>query len=618
LAFGQVQSTLGWFEVNYQQGCMPLEVSVKTSIPESEVPIFQFNGRDDLNQVAWLDVYDSLSHTYTTPGTYMIYLTIQNASPVRSDSIQINVLNSIIPVYDLQNCSGSGVLVDIQDTFYDSYIVDYGDGTIETVLNPIPSPSHFYTSPGIYAVTLTGRLNNAPNNCGAASQPFSAEENIIAPFISRLEIDTLSQMNIYFNLPQNVNYRMEISRGNDQNFQFFQDLNATDTLLTISNFSPELNDFCFRIGALNPCGGGRENSNVVCNINIELTLKNNTNTITWDHVQTGQEIEFKISRNSIQDYITIPSGTNSFDDSQVQCETNYCYSVTTIYADGSESKSSVVCGTSFSSDTPPLIQDLSVDIIIDGVRLDWELNSQIDTVYLVQFSNSNDVLAKVTTVVNSRFIATDLRTYPQTCYTHSYKDVCTNTSNETSQVCSIYLTTKSNAGGSVTLNWTDFMGFQDSIATYTIQKYDQSGDLIESIDVGRSLTYDDQITGQNDQIVRYVIEGSPSNTLFSPVHSNAVEAARRVQLHFPTAFSPNNDGLNDIFKPEYLFIRTYDLKIYNRWGQLLFSTEDINTGWDGTFDGNKVPLESYTFLANAEDFQGIKLARSGIVTIVKD
>jgi gliding motility-associated-like protein len=369
---------------------------------------------------------------------------------------------------------------------------------------------------------------------------------------------------------------------------------------------------------LNPCGAGRENSNVVCNINADLLLSNNTNTISWDHIQTGQEQESRIGRNSISDYITIPSGTNNFDDLQIQCETFYCYSVTIIYSDGSESKSPEVCGTSFSSDTPSLIQDLSVDILNDGARLDWEGNTQIDTVYLLQYSNTNDLLAKDTAIANSRFIETDVRTYPQTCYSHSYKDVCKNTSGVTPQICSIYLTTDSNADGSITLNWTEFSGFQDSISNYSIQKYDQSGSLLESIDVGRNLTFADQITGQNDQIVRYVIEGSPANTLFLPIHSNAVETARRVQLNFPTAFSPNGDGLNDIFKPEYLFIRSYELQVYNRWGQLLFSSDDVDKGWDGTFNGSKVPVESYTYLSSAEDFQGLKIARSGIVTILKD
>ena len=116
---GQVSSTLGWFEINYNQGCTPLEVSVKTAVSENDVPIFQFFGRDDPNPVAWRDSFDSLSNTYSSPGTYVVYLTVQTNNIVRQDSLSVTVLQSQQPVFELKNCSGNGLLVDIQDNFYD-------------------------------------------------------------------------------------------------------------------------------------------------------------------------------------------------------------------------------------------------------------------------------------------------------------------------------------------------------------------------------------------------------------------------------------------------------------------------------------------------------------------
>jgi gliding motility-associated-like protein len=54
----------------------------------------------------------------------------------------------------------------------------------------------------------------------------------------------------------------------------------------------------------------------------------------------------------------------------------------------------------------------------------------------------------------------------------------------------------------------------------------------------------------------------------------------------PTAFTPNNDGKNDIIKP-ILFgnVKQYRFSIYNRWGQLIFQTTDLSKGWDGTYKG---------------------------------
>ena len=54
----------------------------------------------------------------------------------------------------------------------------------------------------------------------------------------------------------------------------------------------------------------------------------------------------------------------------------------------------------------------------------------------------------------------------------------------------------------------------------------------------------------------------------------------------PSAFSPNKDGKNDIFRP-FLFgnVASYKLTIYNRWGQVVFQTNDQYKGWDGKFNG---------------------------------
>ena len=63
----------------------------------------------------------------------------------------------------------------------------------------------------------------------------------------------------------------------------------------------------------------------------------------------------------------------------------------------------------------------------------------------------------------------------------------------------------------------------------------------------------------------------------------------------PNAFTPNNDGLNDVFKPVANNITLNDLQIFNRWGQIIFETSDINKGWDGVFQGQKCAIGNYVY-----------------------
>jgi gliding motility-associated-like protein len=72
------------------------------------------------------------------------------------------------------------------------------------------------------------------------------------------------------------------------------------------------------------------------------------------------------------------------------------------------------------------------------------------------------------------------------------------------------------------------------------------------------------------------------------------------QLWVPTAFTPNGDGLNDLFRPVGVSITKFTMYIYDRWGTRLFTTDDIQSGWNG-IDGSKYyPPGSYSYLIRYE------------------
>jgi gliding motility-associated-like protein len=75
------------------------------------------------------------------------------------------------------------------------------------------------------------------------------------------------------------------------------------------------------------------------------------------------------------------------------------------------------------------------------------------------------------------------------------------------------------------------------------------------------------------------------------------EVDLKTAFYLPNAFSPDGDGLNDEFKPveKYDFVKTYQISIFNRWGQLIFETQNISQGWDGTYQGNPVEKGSYVY-----------------------
>lgn len=68
-----------------------------------------------------------------------------------------------------------------------------------------------------------------------------------------------------------------------------------------------------------------------------------------------------------------------------------------------------------------------------------------------------------------------------------------------------------------------------------------------------------------------------------------------LSLFIPDAFTPNDDEINDVFKINSLSIIKLDLKIFNRWGELLFETNDVKKGWTGYYKGNLCPTDYYIY-----------------------
>ncbi len=85
----------------------------------------------------------------------------------------------------------------------------------------------------------------------------------------------------------------------------------------------------------------------------------------------------------------------------------------------------------------------------------------------------------------------------------------------------------------------------------------------------------------------------------------------------PTAFSPNGDGKNDVFRVRGGPFNAIVFNVYNNWGELIFQTDDVSIGWDGTYKGNDSPLGVYTWTFEIEIIGGKIIKKSGDVTLIR-
>jgi len=98
---------------------------------------------------------------------------------------------------------------------------------------------------------------------------------------------------------------------------------------------------------------------------------------------------------------------------------------------------------------------------------------------------------------------------------------------------------------------------------------------------------------------------------------NVVE--KSVNWITPNAFSPNNDGFNDSFRPQAIGVTTnYQLTVYNRWGRLVYSGNDPAVGWQGKVNGKEdAPIGAYIFYVRVQNALGELVEDKGNVTLVR-
>jgi gliding motility-associated-like protein len=122
----------------------------------------------------------------------------------------------------------------------------------------------------------------------------------------------------------------------------------------------------------------------------------------------------------------------------------------------------------------------------------------------------------------------------------------------------------------------------------------------------------------NPDSIRYKVVVGNINGCFDSAYVTVKIFNTKPQIFVPTAFTPNRDGKNDTFKPLAVGITKFDyFQVYNRWGQLVFSTTINEYGWDGKIGGKDQPSGTFVWMVKGTDFTGKVVFAKGTVTLIR-
>lgn len=306
--------------------------------------------------------------------------------------------------------------------------------------------------------------------------------------------------------------------------------------------------------------------------------------------------------------------------------TLYFYKILAFDSDGNINSSS--CETSMLAETyakPTFANILNVSVENNEyVKIDWEADqSAVISRYVIKRSDGIEFEIPDGTVTEYSDTSADFnsRSYD---YSIVVYDSCDFEVLETSNIGrSIYLQWQpGNSGLAIKLNWNAYADWPGGVDSYNIyRKESDNFTQIESVGANETSYTDPDVSGltETEGIFTYKVEAVEKNGNLAKSISNQVVVEMETKVLTPNAFIPEGLPPDNQFLPVTSFIdkETYELLVFNKWGQMIFNTTDPLEPWHGKFNGEYVPADAYVYRIRVKSPDGRDFQTQGTVTVIR-
>lgn len=513
---------------------------------------------------------------YTVPGVYYLtqFITYDSAvaggTSVRrqvSFSRRVVVLDAQTPVPNFFACRNYQLKLSVPKRPGERFRVDWGNG-ITTISAPNDNPSYdtVYEYDGS---NLAPTVN--------VTEVFCNRTATITPVLKR-ELDPIDTISLRRVGPNR--FRFIVGTNDFYNYTIEQQTGtAAYTPLAVTRIANNIvecslvrayPDTCFRILIADACGNDEFfNPQAVCYQSITATAFNNSNRIEWREATIPEVSAFSYSlfyrlfKNGT-DISGAISATSPTVDLDIICGNEYCYElemfatqIRALVTPVILSYSNLSCTQAINSTTPPAVSGMQISVVEPDIWVKFTTITP-DTVSIYRTSSDPFLVGTPHLRLPTNTPTFDRSVSPANfsyCYTADYNDLCGNTAPISTSVCSIRLQGAADNSGNRTFNWNLYNGFNViGLPTFqTLQVLDANNRIIDSVRfAGTEVTYTENLKRNQSRTIKYRIKastqrGTPSFT-YGEVYSNVVSVEQPLQVAIPDAFTPNGDGLNDVFR----------------------------------------------------------------------
>jgi gliding motility-associated-like protein len=398
----------------------------------------------------------------------------------------------------------------------------------------------------------------------------------------------------------------------------YKDTSYTDSLLNTYGQS-----YSYKIQAIDSCGNLSEFQSITHrSIHLKVFGGNQQVSMMWNGYQGWHVKKYLVYRNGVL-YDSVSGSANGYADTMTICNDMYQYKVVAV-CDSSlylVSESNTDSTRAYDNKPPQRVYVKYVTVHDQHNRvayLEWAPSPSYDTrIYYVYRKGADDRLKLIDSTTNTFCYDSSRTIKTPDCYFVFAVDHCGNMSAGSNAACLMILSGLDNPGSN-SMVWNSYREWPDGVNYYNVNKQEDSvfwnycGTTKADV---QSFT-DNKLA---DNIINYCYQ---VEAVEKPGEYNAKSKSTIICIHqppivyIPNIFSPyNKDNLNDLFGPKGMYIRNYDMKIYNRWGENVYGTSE-GKGWDGYFHGQLVPEGVYIYYVTVYGYNGEKQTLKGNVTIL--
>ena len=335
---------------------------------------------------------------------------------------------------------------------------------------------------------------------------------------------------------------------------------------------------------------------------------------------------------------SVPAGTNEFIHEGATLGTVYRYHVEAINSTGAISYSNVEV-LDFQYPGAPAYTHILRATALDSsgveVVVDFDENMSDQHHFVLERKKANDADAPflridaVTAVGGMDVSFTDLGAHSAVLsYTYRVRveNMCNDSVGVSNEATTMLLDGTADEEQLVnTLFWNAYDDFPVAVASYRIYRSENGGAPQPLITLPASVTtYEDELdmapesTGEFCYLIEAVDAAPGPKGGVNYALSNRTCLSMPPVIWVPNAITV--EGFNPIFKPviSYADLTTFRMEVYSRWGDVIFSTEDVEYGWDGTVNGAIVQEGAYGYTLWVQDGAGAQHVRSGLVNVLVD